>query len=457
MKRFWGLGVIILLTACVNSDDFELPAVNEIEFNLDGQITGVAAVKNHFNVSTAQIYTFRNTGLYMEAFVISTDEGGNFYKELVLQDKAQNPTAGILLLIDDNSLHETFDFGRKIYVKLDGLSLGFNNGLIKLGIQNRGDVVAIPNYLIDEHIIRTPQKSEIVPLPLEINNFKPEFLNLFIELEAVQFNRNLVRENRVMSFAAENFDAYDGERQLESCKTGAFTTLSTSTYSRFRALSLPVGSGKVKGVLSRNFYDDFYIIELNSPEDLEFNGPRCDPDFLECNSGSGNASRLIFEENFEAIATVAGLASKGWLNLNVNGGNKKFEPGSFSANRYVRISGFNVTENPLEVWLISPEINLDQTSEATFSFDLMASYDNASILKVFITNDFTGDPKTTHWNELDAQIQPGPSNRYGSAYTRTELDISCIFGKVRIAFQYLGAPPDKTTTYDIDNIRLTGN
>ena len=98
MKKFWGLGVIILLAACVNSDDFELPAVNEVEFNLDGQITAVAVVKNHFNVSTGQIYTFRDTGLYMEAFVISTDEGGNFYKELVLQDKAQNPTAGILLL-----------------------------------------------------------------------------------------------------------------------------------------------------------------------------------------------------------------------------------------------------------------------------------------------------------------------------------------------------------------------
>ena len=117
----------------------------------------------------------------LKAYVISSDAGGNFYKEIIVQDQPENPKSGIQIVLDDNSLHETFDVGRKVLVKLDGLSLGFNNGVLQLGIQNRGDVVAIPNSLIDDHVIRTAEKSEIVPLNIEIDQFSDEYKNLFIE------------------------------------------------------------------------------------------------------------------------------------------------------------------------------------------------------------------------------------------------------------------------------------
>lgn len=148
MKNFNVLLILIsgclVLNSCVKTEDFQLPESKYQEINIEGDITGISAVKSNFNPETEEIYVFSETNTLMEAYVVSSDEGGNFYKELVLQDKPENPTAGILLLVDDNSLFETYNFGRKIYVKLDGLALWSNNGVHQLGVRNRGDVVAIP-------------------------------------------------------------------------------------------------------------------------------------------------------------------------------------------------------------------------------------------------------------------------------------------------------------------------
>ena len=64
------------------------------------------------------------------------------------------------------------------------------------------------------------------------------------------------------------------ERQLESCIDGFTTMLSTSTYSDFKSLLLPRGIGSITGVLTRNFYDEHFVIVLNSPEGLNFENGR---------------------------------------------------------------------------------------------------------------------------------------------------------------------------------------
>src|SRR5690606_21261975 len=193
--KFFEVGIILLfmLGSCVKTDDFEIPEANTKDPEIEGNLTTIAAVKNHFNFETGEIYTFRETESYFEGYVISSDEGGNFYKKLVLQDKPSNPSAGILILIDDTSLYNTFNFGRKVFIRLDGLSLGFNNGVLQLGKQNRGDVVALPQALIDNHIRRTSEAATITPLIVEIEDFQEKYKNLVIRLEEVQFNRNLVR------------------------------------------------------------------------------------------------------------------------------------------------------------------------------------------------------------------------------------------------------------------------
>ena len=452
------LFIILLMDACVKTDDFEVPKTNEIEDDFEGNLTSISGIKGNYNPTTGVIYTFQNTETFIEGYVISSDEAGNFYKKLIIQDRAANPTSGIQILVDNTSLFSTYEFGRKIFIKLDGLSLWLNNGVFQLGIQNRGDVVAIPASLIDEHIIRSSITSEIEPITLNILDFNPNYRNLYIRLENIQFNRNLVREEKRFTFAAEVTDRFDGERQIESCITGSTSFLSTSTFSDFKSLLLPQFSGSLEGVLSRNFFDDHFVVILNSPEDLQFeNNSRCDPEFLKCGENETLGNKVLFEENFVGVSNENILDGRGWTNVNVNGGNERFEDGILNSDRYIRISAFNTQENPLEAWLITPEINLNNSNNEVLSFDIKSSYDNGVLLSVLITTDFTGNPLTTEWQLLDAKIPVGPSGQFGKNFRNSKIDISCLEGTVNVAFRYLGAAPDKTTTYDIDNIRVTGN
>jgi len=457
-KFYFSLCVIFTLCySCVNTDDFELPESEVVRDDFTGTTTSISAIKGHYNIETQEIYTFNNTDVFMEGYVISSDEGGNFYKKLVLQDKPENPTAGIQILVDDGSLFNSYEFGRKLYIKLDGLSLWKNNGVMQLGIQNRGDVVAIPKALIEEHIIKSSEKAAIQPLNIKVSEFKMEYSNLFVHVEDLQFDRNLVRDEHLFSLAGESTDQYDGERQLESCTDGFTTMLSTSTYSDFKSLLVPRGTGSITGVLSRNFYDEHFVIVLNSPEGLDFeNGNRCDPVFFKCGDTTEMGLEVIFEEDFNAITNENMLDRKGWTNVNINGG-KRFEDATLLGNRFVRISAYNTGESPMEVWLITPEIDLDKSTEEVLTFEIKASYDNATILSVYITDDFTGNPLTTNWKLLDAKIPLGPSNQNGLTFKKSEFDISCLDGDINIGFKYLGSAPDKSTTYDIDNVRVTGN
>lgn len=457
-KILLGVTAVLFLISCVKTDDYELPEFEVSEVSFDGNLTTIAAVKGHFDFESEDIYTFQNTGVAMEGYVVSSDEGGNFYKKLVLQDRPSNPTSGIQVLVDDASLFNTYDFGRKIYVKLDGLSLGYNNGSLQLGIQNRGNVVAIPNPLIDEHLVKTSETAAIEPLRLDIRDFNEGFKNLYIELENVQFNLNLFRDDRPLTFAAETTDEFDGVRQLESCETGATAMLSTSTFADFRSLLLPQPSGGLSGVLTRDFYDDFFIIVLNTPEDLSFeDGARCDPEFFKCGENSTPGVEIVFQESFETITTLRMLETRGWTNVNVSGGSVVFKPGTLGGNRHVRISAYNTIEAPLEAWLVTPAIDLEKTNSEVLAFDLRSSFDNATILRVYISDSYTGNPLTTSWKLLDAEIPLGPSNQAATLFKRTHIDISCLQGTVHVAFRYTGGIPDKTTTYDVDNIRVTGN
>ena len=457
-KAYLFAAIAILLFSCVKTDDFETPTPNLLEDDFKGNLTSISAIKGNYNPSTGEIYTFQETETFIEGFVISSDEAGNFYKKLIIQDKAENPTSGIQILMDETALFQTYEFGRKVYVKLDGLSLWLNNGVFQLGIQNRGDVVAIPGSLIDEFIVRSSIASEIVPLRLDIKDFSAAFRNLYVRLENVQFNKNLIRDENRYTFAAEVTDRFDGERQIESCTTGSASFLSTSTFSDFKSLLLPQFSGNIEGVLTRNFYDEHFVVILNSPEQLDFeNNARCDPEFLKCGENEALGPKIIFAENFVGISNENILDGQGWTNINVNGGNERFEDGILNSDRYIRISAYNTNENPLEAWLITPGINLNASTAEILSFDLKASYDNGILLSVLITEDFTGNPLTTEWQLLDAKIPVGPSNQYAAAFTNSKIDISCLSGTVHVAFRYLGAAPDKTTTYDVDNIRVTGN
>ncbi|MBS3737588.1 DUF5689 domain-containing protein [Mesohalobacter halotolerans] len=446
------LALGLSFTSCVEDDDFDIPDISITEPEIDGDIVSINAIQGIIEQNDGENFTIQDS-IYVEGYVISSDEGGNFFEELIIQDKPENPTAGIRISVNANPLFTKYNFGRKVYVKMEGLTVGITNGVYAIGTVDGNRIGQIQESQADDVILRTSETAEIVPLPVSISDFSNELENLYIQLNNVQFPRSSVLVEEPLTFAAEPTDEFDGERVLESCDSGNTTIVSTSTFADFKTLFLPAQAGSMTGVLSRDFFDDFYVFLINSPEDINFDLERCDPDLLFCDGPSGG-SNTIFEEDFE-VGNINDLT--GWTNVNVTGGNLDYIIGSFSGDSYAQISGFNSGETDSEAWLVTPQIDLSTSIEEDLSLEIQTNFDNGEILTIFITDNFTGDPTTTEWTQLDLEVPIGPGSGFGSFEPVGPTNISCAGENVWIGFRYISTDPDATTRYHIDDLTITGN
>jgi hypothetical protein len=336
--------------------------------------------------------------------------------------------------------------------------LGIRNGVLSLGIADGARVGQIAAPLEESVILRSAETATLVPLPMEFSDFSDDKTNLYVRLQDVQFNRFDVLSNPPRTFAAEATDQFDGERALESCATSGSVIFSTSTFADYKGLRLPAGRGSMDVILTKNFFGDEFNVTVNSPEYINFdNEERCDPDFFECTTPSGGGA-IFYEEDFQPYANIAAAEAAGWTNVNVSGGSTRFTIGSFSGVKYAQVSGFNAGASEINVWLVSPPIDMENTTGEELSFDIQANFDNGTILTAYVSTDFTGDPTTATWNLLDAVIPTGPSGGFASSFTTVgPINVSCVDGTMHVGFFYEGSDPDATTRYHITNVRVTGN
>lgn len=457
---------LVAFNSCVEDDDFSIPDTSVVEPVINGSTIQISSVSGQLAQEQGSgqvdysdddtIYTYPSDGpeIYVTGYVVSSDEGGNYFEELILQDAPENPTLGVRVLVDVNPLFIRYEVGRKVFVKLNGLSIAISNGVLTVGPRDGDRLGKIPAAVEDEFILRSTEVATIVPLPLAIADFTEDKTNLMIELSNVQFNRNQALAPNALSYSAEGSDQFDGERVLESCDDSSSTIFATSTFADFKALTLPSGKGSMVAVLQRNFFGDAYNVVVNSPEDITFDDPnRCDPVFLDC-TGSVSSAFTVFEEDFQNITNESQLDGMGWTNVNVSGGTERYERNAFSGDTYLKISAFGTGESPLEAWLVTPAINLDATTQENLSFEISANFETGTVLSVLISDNFTGDVTTADWAILDANVPVGGGG-FGS-FVESNVNISCLDGDVFVAFKYLGAAGGAETRYHIDDIKVTG-
>ena len=468
--------VAFTLNSCVEDGDFSTPdiSVTEPDITTDLTVTKIHAdLIQEYNSNDKLSYTYRTNDepTYVTGYVVSSDATGNFYKKIVVQDLAENPTAGVEILVNNSTFSQTYEVGRKVYIKLDGLTVTYDDGQsasfinpndgvpgkFTLGALDRdGRVDDIPSTNIRTQIVRSSVVKDIVPTSILIGDIEQKHVNTLIKLESAQFQKEEIGN----SFAGEENDEFDGFRTIFECGTEERIPLQTSTFASFKSNPIPTGKGSAVVVLSKDFRSEFFVLVANSPTDLAFTETaRCDPPALECGTGTIGAN-VVYEENFTTITGAAGLANAGWDNINVSGGTNVFTSRTFGGDRYMQASAFRSGENPLEIWLITPSINLDNSTEEALTFDSKTGYNNGAALSVWVSSDYDGtDPTTATWLKVeDAIFASGPSNAYESSYTNSgAVSLSCLSGDVHIAFRYLGGDGGITTTFQIDNVKVTGN
>ena len=156
----------IVKTLVDAGSNFDIASVNELKLLLSQGATPdrlifANPVKKYEEITTDEI---------IRGYVISNDEAGNFYKQLVLQDE----TGGIEMRIDIVDLFSVYPPGRQVYVRLKGLWLGDFNGLVQLGAAVTGsgndrELVRIPETIASQILVTGTFGNVVPPNVLTIN------------------------------------------------------------------------------------------------------------------------------------------------------------------------------------------------------------------------------------------------------------------------------------------------
>ena len=261
--------LISVFAGCVKDQDFSTPSVDCDEPIL--QITNtIAQVKDMYTFGGAKVI---ENDVIIEGFVVSSDKSGNIYKSISIQDKPENPTSAIKISIDETNLYAKYNVGRKIYVKLKGLAVGYSFGSVQIGKAVAGELGRISTYEINKHIIRSCEVATVVPKKVSITALNKSMLEMLVEIENVQFKTteigqafgnigNTATVNRVL----ESFD--------NNCNLVDEVIVRNSGYSKFKDELLPEGKGSVVAIFS-NYYED-YQLYLRDTDDVQLTQPRCD-------------------------------------------------------------------------------------------------------------------------------------------------------------------------------------
>src|SRR5690606_34210918 len=199
-----------------------------------------------------QTYVFpENTTDVIEGYVSSSDETGNIYKTIFIQDARENPTQGFVISVDAVSTYTRFPQGSKIYIKLNGLALGTYGGLVQLGVKDMAPgaaangVARIPEKMVATHIFKSCEEPKpIVPKTMtlaELGTANDRFLGCLVQIPDAEFDAKVLCS--VFAPAGTSVD-----RQLNDPTTSVTTrVVRNSGFASFANQTLPSGKGTFIG------------------------------------------------------------------------------------------------------------------------------------------------------------------------------------------------------------------
>jgi hypothetical protein len=402
-------------------------------------------------INAAAIVTKYTYDDIIEAYVVSSDENGNFFKTISLQTlpTATKPAIGFSVPVDATNLYVDYRVGNKVYVKLLNQYTDINYGSLRIGniyvnSYNEGAVGRLTQneYKKVLNASCTNVKEEVLVRSLSIGELvKDSNLNTLVEVSGVQFTeaavgRHYFEESNNIG-GATNWSLID--------KNGNQLIFRTSSYADFSKSIVPSGSGKVRGVLTK-FGTDYQLV-ARSEKDVVMTGPKATPFFI---------------QNFQTVVDKSNLSLPGWTNIAVSG-TPVWKGGLYSGNGYAEfvISGTKVNSNI--AWLISPKIDMDVHKNEILTFRAAQHHldidSPLNALEVLVSTNFDGLNVTkATWAPLKA-VLPTQVTPWYQFVGSGGIDLSKYSGQINIAFKYTGS--GKNTALDgafqVDDVQVFGD
>lgn len=331
----------------------------------------------------------------VKATVVSSDEGGNYYKTMVLQDE----TAGIQMQVNASGLCHIYPVGQTVYLDCRGLVVGNYHGVYQIGWIYQGSVGRVDQNFLSQYLHKDGLPVDVTPMITEITS--PSDLNSSNVNKLVRIRNCQFAENAVGLPLAE--ETVTTNRYLARINGSECTNLATRTsnYAKFRKHIIPGGTGDIVGILS--VYESStttYQLMLRTIDDLGIFGVM------------GDAYPMTFEGGQDGWTTTGSWGLYASQNSMLHR---------------------NVSE-ACDDWLISPVIPYNTVSGSEVYVDEMfqsiggVDLDNFSI---YYTTVLEGTPNESDWHPLIVNNYPT------GTYTQVQVSgLANLTADFRIGFRY---------------------
>ena len=252
------------ITSCVKDDDYDIPDPNGKKPLPDysGQVVSFANVLTKVTASVAT-YTADEA---IEGYVISSDEGGNFYKKIYIQNADKNQ--GLSVAIDKSGLYTEFPVGAKIQLRLKDLTTQLNNSAIEVGHgtytakSGRVSVGTMAEAIYKKHLFDTGERKTVAELAKVSNSIQEvsteAHVDQLITLKGVHFPTDAVGKTLY-----DKSNALGGATNYKLTDANGKTIIfRTSSYAKFKDEKVPAGEVEVTGVLTK-FNKDYQFMISN--------------------------------------------------------------------------------------------------------------------------------------------------------------------------------------------------
>ncbi|TRX38051.1 DUF5017 domain-containing protein [Flavobacterium sp. ZT3R18] len=439
------LGIAMTFGGCAK-EEFDVPKLSCTQPDLK-----VNRTVEEVRATASSIVTQYKYDDIIEAYVVSSDESGNFFKTISFQTLATAtiPAMGFSVPVDASNTYIDFRLGNKVYLKMkdqytDIYFGGMRIGSIYVNTYNEGGVGRIsPNdYKKVLNASCTMLSEELLVRPISIPDLlRDSNINTLVELSDVQFTSDAIGRH----YYEESNDVGGATNWSLIDRLGNQVLFRTSSFSDFADKIVPDGSGKVRGVLTK-FGSDYQLL-ARSEKDVMF---------------TGTATVPFFAENFQSVVTNTKLNLPGWANL-VQKGTKFWLGTLYAGNGYAEFNATGTKVASNIAWLISPKIDMDLHTKEVLTFRSAQHHLDVdsplNSLEVYVSKNFDGlniDKAT--WIPLKV-ILPKQATPWYQFVGSGGIDLSSYAGKINIAFKYTGSGKNLALdgAFQVDDVQIFGD
>ena len=239
--------------SCVKDDDYELPDNKKVLPAFAGKVVSFSDVASR---TTASIKTY-SADEAIEGYVISSDEGGNFYKKIYIQN--EDKTQALSVALDKSGIYTEFPIGAKVQLRLKGLTTQLNNAITEVGYKiykneksGRESVGSMAEAIYKTHLYDMGgERKTLASLAKEVTSIETvkndAHVGQLITLKGVHFPNEVVGK----TMYDKNKDLGGATNYKLTDANGKTIDFRTSSFAKFKDEKVPAGTLDVTGVLSK--------------------------------------------------------------------------------------------------------------------------------------------------------------------------------------------------------------